>query len=400
MARKYQILILLIVVILLGTPLTIYFLSKESDAPELLLAKAVRRQIMVAVSTNGKIEPADYGEIYAPVDGLVAQIYQKEGSEIEKGQPLMRLESERIRTALSDAKAALLQERRQARTVLSGPSKEEMAALDASIAENELQLNQQKQELTVEESLYSKGATTRASLENLRKECDLLQLRLDGLKQKKQSILSRYSPEDKEWEQDKISELTKQVKILEQQLQMESVVAPTSGLIYAVSIRQGSFAAKGQLLAQIYQPGRIRLRAYVDEPDLGRIEIGQQVLIEWDGLPDRKWTGTVEKTAKQVVPVDNRSVGLILCMVDGNPKELIPNLNVKVEIVTARKESALVVPRAAVFSHEGHPAVLVSDGKHTEIKTVVPGLLAPDEIEIVSGIAEGSSIVTNPAEVK
>jgi HlyD family secretion protein len=400
MARKYQTLILLIIVILLVIPLAIYFLSKKSDEPALLLAKVMRREITVAVNTNGKIEPADYGEIYAPIDGLVARIYQKEGSEIEKGQPLIQLESDRIRTALADAKAVLLQEQRQARIVLSGPSKEEMAGLDASIAENELHLKQQKHELEVEESLYSKGATTRASLENLQKERDLLQLRLDGLRQKKQSVELRYSPEEKKWEQDKISVLTKQVKLLEQQLQMESVVAPSSGLIYSLSVKQGSFVSKGQLLAQIYRPGRIRLRAYVDEPDLGRIETGQQVLIEWDGLPDRKWTGVVEKTAKQVVPLDNRSVGLVLCAIDGDPKELIPNLNVKVEIVTARKENALVVPRAAVFRHEGQPAVMVPDGRHAEMKTVALGLLAPDEIEIVSGIAEGSSVVLNHGEVK
>ena len=400
MARKYQILLVLIVVILFGTPLAMYFLSKESDNSQILLGKAVRREIKVVISTNGKIEPVDRSDVYAHINATVRQIFMKEGSEIEKGRPLMQLESEQIRTALAEAKTALLQEKRQARVVLSGPSKEEMTAVDSSLAEYEMQLDQLKKDLAVEESLLKKGATTRVAVEALQKERDLLQLRINSTEKKKQDLLSRYSPEEKEWERGKVSELTKQVKLLEQQLQTESVVAPESGLIYSLSVKQGSYVMKGQLLAQIYQPGKIQLQAYVDEPDLGGIAKDQQVLIEWDGLAGRQWTGKVEKTAKQVVPLENRSVGIVLCSIDGDPKELIPNLNVKVEIVTAREEHALVVPRAAVFNHEGHSSVMVSDGKKTEIKPVVLGLLAPDEIEIVKGITEGSSIVLNPSEAE
>jgi RND family efflux transporter MFP subunit len=210
----------------------------------------------------------------------------------------------------------------------------------------------------------------------------------------------RYSSEEKEWEQSKVVELTKQVKLLEDQLQMESVFAPKGGLVYSLSVKQGSYVTKGQLLAQIYQPGRIMLRAYVDEPDLGRIKKGQQVLVEWDGLPDRQWTGVVEKPAKQVVPLNSRSVGHVICTLDGEPKELIPNLNVRVEIVTAQKENALVVPRAAVFNREGRPAVMLSEGTGTALKPVVLGLAAPEEIEITQGIDEGSSVVLNHGEAR
>ncbi len=398
MARKNGILILLLIVIVIVTPLIIYFLSRGSATPQLLLGKAVRREIRVTVSTNGIIEPVNYSDVYAPIDAFVAEIFQQEGSEIVQGRPLMQLKSDQLRTALAEAKAALLQEKRQARVVFSGPTKEEVDVLDASIAEAEMQLDQQSKELRTEEALLAKGATPRITVDNLRKQRDLLQLRLDGLKRQKQDLLSRYSAEDKEWEQDKIAELTKQVKSLEQQLQMESVPAPKGGLIYSLPVKKGSFVTKGQLLAQIYQPGEIRLRAYVDEPDLGKIQHGQQVLVEWDGLPGREWTGVVEKTAKQVVALENRSVGFVACSIGGDPKELIPNLNIKVEIITARKESALVVPRSAVFSHNGKPAVMVLQGKNAEIKPVAVGLLSPDEIEITSGIEDGSTVVLNPGE--
>jgi multidrug efflux pump subunit AcrA (membrane-fusion protein) len=292
-----------------------------------------------------------------------------------------------------------LQEKRQALAVMTGASKEEVAALDASIAENKMQLDQLNRDLQTEESLYAKGATPLSAVESLQKQQAQFQLRAEALKQKKRDMQLRYTPEDKEWEQGRVAELTKQVALLEQQLQLGFVYAPKSGLIYSLPVKPGSYVAKGQLLAQIYQPGKIQLRAYVDEPDLGSIHKGQKALIQWDGLPDRKWTGVVEKPAKQVVPLSNRSVGFVICTIDGDPKELIPNLNVKVEIVTASKADALVVPRAAVFNHDGQPSVMLSEGKSTELKPVVLGLVSPDEIEIVKGIPEGSSVVLNHGEV-
>jgi HlyD family secretion protein len=340
----------------------------------------------------------DRSDIYAPIDGLVAKISKQDGSEIAQGRLLMQLDSEQIRSALAEANAALLQEKRQAQAVMTGPKKEEVAALDASIAECEMQLDQQNKDLALEKSLNAKGVSSRAAVESLQKQRDLLELRTKALKQKKQDLALRYTPEDKEWEQNRISELTKQVELLQRQLQMEWVISPLTGLIYSLPVKPGSYVTKGQLLAQIYQPGKVRLRAYVDEPDLGRIRKGQQVEIEWDGLPNRKWTGIVEKPAEQVAPLNNRSVGYVLCRLEGDPKELIPNLNVTVIIVTARREDALVVPRAAVFNYAGQPTVMLSEGTGTTLKPVVLGLVAPEEIEIVKGIEEGSSVVLNHGE--
>jgi multidrug efflux pump subunit AcrA (membrane-fusion protein) len=121
-------------------------------------------------------------------------------------------------------------------------------------------------------------------------------------------------------------------------------------------------------------------------------------VIRWDGLPNQQWTGMVDKQADQVVALDNRSVGHVLCSIDGDPKELIPNLNVDVEITTAVKKNALVVPRSSVFSKEGEPAVLLAESNGTITKPVTMGLVTSQEIEILDGINEGDSVVLYPAE--
>jgi HlyD family secretion protein len=399
MLVRHRFLVFLLAAILLCALLSVFFLNKGSHSPQPRLVQATRRDIKVAVSTNGIIDPVNRSEIYAPMDGRVVQLFKQEGLEIAQGQSLMQLESEPARTALAGAKAALLSGKRQERLVLSGPPKEEMTEVDASIAEGELQLDQTKKDLQLEESLLAKGATARVAVETLQKQRDLLQLRLDGSRKKKSDLLQRYSSEDRAWEQAKVEELAKQVALLDSTLQMESVRSPAAGLIYSLQVRAGSSVTKGQLLAQIYQPGKIMLRAYVDEPDLGRIKQGQTVLVQWDGLPDRKWQGVVHKLAEQVVALNNRSVGYVYCSLEGDPRELIPNLNVKIDITTDRKTDVIVIPKSAVFNPKGKPSVLLSEGKSTATKPVDLGLVTSDEVEILSGLKAGDLVVLYPGEV-
>jgi len=179
-------------------------------------------------------------------------------------------------------------------------------------------------------------------------------------------------------------------------VQMGSIFVPRSGILYSLPVKAGSFAGRGELLAQVYEPGKVRLRAYVDEPDLGRIAKGQQVLMEWDGMPGKQWTAAIEQPARQVVALGNRSVGNVICAVEGDPEELIPHLNVKIQIVTAAKADALVVPRTAVFNQDGQPTVLLFDGKSAIPRRVSLGLVTTQDIEILQGVAEGDRVAVNP----
>jgi len=375
------------------------FLKRNSRDSNLMTAKANRRELKAVISTNGVIDPIEKSDVQAPFDGFVKFMFFQEGDLVTKGERLLQVESEPLELALAGAKAALLQARRQAYQVLEGPPKEEMAGMESSILETEQELRKRRQDLQREENLLKREATTRVDVENLRDQVNVLEVRLESLRQKKQYLVNRFSSEEKEWEVSKVKELSQQVELLTMQIASGTILSPRNGRIYGLSIRSGAYVNKGQLLAQIYKPGQVRVKAYVDEPDLGKIEKGQQIEIEWDGLPDKRWSGKVEQTADQVLPLGNRSVGFVFCSVEGNPVELIPNINLKLQIVTSRKPGALVVPRAAVFSHNGQSTVLLEDGGHTVLRPVVLGMVTPQEVEILQGLEEGNQIVINPDEV-
>jgi HlyD family secretion protein len=147
------------------------------------------------------------------------------------------------------------------------------------------------------------------------------------------------------------------------------------------------------LLARVGELDRTRVRLFVDEPDLGRIRQGQPVVITWDGLPGREWTGEVERMPAAVIELGSRTVGEVVCTVDNPGGELLPGTNLNVEIVTERKSDVLTVPRAAVLGSVTDRYVFLVRNDELVRQSVQIGILSPTHAEITEGLNEGDDVV-------
>ncbi len=127
-----------------------------------------------------------------------------------------------------------------------------------------------------------------------------------------------------------------------------NVVSPFAGMAYNLPVRKDTFVAAGDLLVQVADLHRVRVRAFVDEPEIGRLQKGQPVEVTWDALPGRSWKGTVEYLPTNVVQHGTRMVGEVTCLLDNADLRLLPNTNVAVSIIQSRHDNALTVPREAV----------------------------------------------------
>ncbi len=123
---------------------------------------------------------------------------------------------------------------------------------------------------------------------------------------------------------------------------------------------------------------RERVRAYFDEPEIGRLAVGQKIQIKWDAKPGRIWNGHIERTPVTVITYGTRTVGEVLIKIDDPDDNLLPDTNVTVTVTTSSEPNALTVPREALHSENGKPYVfkVVNDGlKRTP---VVTGTIKPD----------------------
>ena len=138
-------------------------------------------------------------------------------------------------------------------------------------------------------------------------------------------------------------------------------------------------------------------------PEMGGLEPGLPVRITWDALPNRFWQGKTEIIPKQVVARGSRSVGELLCSVDNNNLELLPNTNVNVKINLKERMNVITVPRGAVETETGKRYVFVVHNGVSratlEKREIQVGIADATSFEVISGL-QGNETVALPGDVE
>jgi len=171
-----------------------------------------------------------------------------------------------------------------------------------------------------------------------------------------------------------------------------NITAPRAGTVYSLPVRQGGFVNPGDLIVQVADLKKMQVRAFVDEPEIGKLNRGQKVALSWDAVPGRNWEGMVTRVPTTVIPRGTRNVGEIVAAVDNADLKLLPNVNVNVLITTAHEDNALTVSREAIFQDKNKRyAYVVRNGKldRTEVQTGVSSLT---RIQIIAGLKENMKV--------
>jgi HlyD family secretion protein len=202
-----------------------------------------------------------------------------------------------------------------------------------------------------------------------------------------------------------VEQIQNEAAALEEKVRQGRITAPADGTLYSMPAKAGDFVKLGDLLAEMADLHKVRVRAFIDEPELGVLEENQPVKITWDALPNKTWSGKTEIIPKQVVARNTRSVGELLCSVNNDKLELLPNINVNVRINSRERIGVLSVPRGAVEAEGGRRYVFVvrmnqlGVGKSTlEKREIHVGIADASNYEVVSGLQEGE-LVALPGDV-
>jgi HlyD family secretion protein len=131
----------------------------------------------------------------------------------------------------------------------------------------------------------------------------------------------------------------------------------------------------------------------VDEPELGRVAIGQAVRITWDALQGRSWLGTVEKRPSQVIALGARQVGEVLCTIHNQDHDLIPGTNVNAFILTQVVENALTIPKTAVRRERGTGVYVLQMDNTAKWVNIVTGASDALRVEVVGGLSDGDAVM-------
>jgi HlyD family secretion protein len=371
-------------------------LSGREPVAKIAAVTPIRDNLVSSISSNGKVEPIAPFVMRAPLDTFVEKVTGVEGQQVKRGQLLLELNVRDARAQLDDAEAKLLRAQDELRIARNGGKVEESARVAADLAKAQGDRDRLLRNHDALERLIAKQAATR-------EELAANDLALSNA----QAEVKRLSAAKQEFEHGvildagrtalQVQQIQSEIASLRAKVASARITAPTDGTLYSLPVKTGEYVKTGDLLAEMADLHRVRVRAFIDEPELGALAPNEPVKITWDALPNRVWTGRTEIIPKQVVARNTRSVGELLCAVDNQKLELLPNINVDVKIHSNERMNVLTVPRAAVDAESDHRYVFVVTqsalGKSRLARREVQlGIADSTNFEVISGLQENEMV--------
>jgi HlyD family secretion protein len=397
-----------ILLVLLAAGILAYvllLLSGRQPVAKLSAVQPSRENIVSSISSNGKVEPISPSVIRAQLDTFVENVAVLEGQQVKKGQLLLELNVKDAAALLAQARARLLKAQDDFRAASSGGRSDDSARITGDLAKAIAERNRLQRSHDALQRLLSQQAATKDELAANELELTKAQAEVTRLTAAQQEF-DRGVHLDSQRSSLQVQQAQSEVASLEVKVRDGHITAPADGTLYSLPVRQGDFVKAGDLLAEMADLHRVRVRAFVDEPEIGGLRPGEPVRITWDAMPDRTWQGLTEIIPKQVVPRGTRSVGELLCSVNNDQLELLPNVNVNVRINSQERSNVLVIPRGTVASEGGKRYVFVvkSAGlgvgkKVLEKRQIQVGIADSVHYEVLSGLNE-KDLVALPGDVE
>jgi HlyD family secretion protein len=364
------------------------FMSREEPVP-VRAAMASRGTIRSVVSTNGKVEPLQNFEAHAPIGTTVKQLLVKEGDHVKRGQLLVVLDDADARSQAARALAQIRAADVDVNALHTGGTQEEVLTVESDLAKARTARAAAQRNLEALRRLQQDGAASAGEVTVAENAFARAQADVKLLEEKQKD---RYSQPEVARVQAQQAEAQSAYSAAEDVLSKLSIHAPLDGVIYSLPVRQGNYVNPGDLVLQLADLSRVQVRAFVDEPDVGRLSPGQRIEVTWDGIPGRVWEGKLASIPASVKLRGARNIGETTCTVENNDFKLLPNTNVAVTIITAEHNGALTVPREAIRQDDSQPYLfqIVDDRlKRRDIQMSIANLT---QAEVSSGIAEKAQV--------
>lgn len=325
-------------------------------------AKVTRQSISTSITATGTIEPVTKVEVGTQVSGIIDKIYVDYNSEVKKGQVIAELDKTNLISTLSSAQSNL------------------------SSAQSELEY--QEANYNRYKNLYEKGLVSADAYETARL----------SYKQAEQQV--------------KIQEQS--VEQARTNLGYATITAPIDGVILSKEVEEGQTVASSMTTPTLFYIAQdltdMRVIADIDEADIGGVEEGQRVTFTVDAFPDDTFEGTVTQVRQEATEESNVVTYEVVISAPNDDLKLKPGLTANVTIFTLEKNDVLTVsakalrftPNSAILADnetiedcEGENKLWTRNGNVFKAYAVEIGATNGTTTEIVSGIDEGTVVLTD-----
>jgi len=310
-------------------------------------ARAERRDIGSSVRATGIIKPMNGADVRvgSRISGIVKRLHAGIGDRVDAGDLLVELDATELKATVNQHEAALA-----------------MARANLKYAATDVERKRE---------LFKNGFLSEEELDYAENAWEVAKLKLD--------------------------ESEANLEFSRIQLKYARVNAPISGVVSSVSVQEGETVAASfstPTFVTILDLDRLEVWAYVDETDIGRVEVGQTASFTVDTYLDAEFAGVVSAIYPKAEIQDNVvNYIAVITIEDRQGKTLRPEMTTVVSIFMEQRENVLAVPREAVHRERGRKYVLLPGAPRPERRWVQVGWSDDTYTEIHEGLEDGQAVL-------
>ncbi|MEQ8906528.1 efflux RND transporter periplasmic adaptor subunit [Ekhidna sp.] len=381
---------------------------------EVEVAKAEKNTIIEKVSASGQVQPVVEVQLSPEVSGEIIEMQIEEGDSVSKGDFLLRIRPDNFQSALERARASLNQQEAN------------LAQARSAQARSQANYERAKQDFTRQKSLYEQKVISQADYQLAEANFKIAEQDLESARQS--VIAGEYIV--------KSSQAT--VREAQENLRLTTLRAPMSGIVSKLPVELGETVLgtsqfQGTEVMRIADLSKMEVKVDVNENDIIRINVGDTAIIDVDSysFKEKTFKGVVThiaNTANDKISADAvTEFEVRIQILNSSYSDLVkeegirypfrPGMTASVDIITEVKKNILTVPLASVTTRsekdnedEGDDdsttealideevdevVFVVKDGVAVLTK-VETGISDFDRIEIVSGLEEGTEVISGP----
>jgi HlyD family secretion protein len=360
--------------------------------PSVPAYRAARRDLVATVVASGRVLTPYRASIGSQLTGVVDQVPVEEGQTVRKGQPLVVLDSRDLQAAVRQAAAQVAQARAklvQMESVALPAAKANRVQTAAALANAQLTYDRMKRLIEQDSIARAQVDTAERDLEAARGQDQAaeIQVRTNGA-----------GGADRRVAQTDLAAAEAALASAQAKLGYSVIRAPSDGVLISRNVERGDVVSPGTVLMALSPAERTEILIDVDEKNLARLEVGQSAVVSADAFPDRHFPARVTYV-NPAVDAATAAVEVKL-QVPEPPSFLRQDMTVSVDILSATRRGATVIPADAVRQSSGGQAyVLILDHGRTQRRPVRIGLTSDGVAEVLEGLAPGNLVLPSMVEV-
>ncbi|ENC6719813.1 HlyD family secretion protein [Vibrio harveyi] len=280
------------------------------------------------------------------VSGVITDVMVNNGELVEKGQPLFAIDASSYQLKVAQAKAEL----RQARESDSAKW-QQLAAAKQTQSQREFEYHNAKQKLTRNQKLRNKGLATEQELDDAITNTQVASSAVEAANAEVKRIEAELSTQDRTAA---IELAEAKLASAELDLSHTQIVAQTEGVVTNLQLQSGSYITQGTASLLLVDEAHAWISADFNEKGIDKLTNGREVLVSFDALPGKVFTGEISSQERAIYDTNNANGQL--SSVTNDTRWIREQQKVRTRITVNELDPSMISgSRASVIVESGNP---------------------------------------------